>query len=384
MSGDVKECGGCGSVFLALLFDMGTQPLAEGGSASSYPLKLLRCDNCGLVQLSYVVDPETVFRPAHPYTTGNSRVLREHYRCLARHLQYNLLVEDLVVDIGANDGTLLNFFGPALRRVAVEPTDQGRKIPEGISWEKGFFTPGLARGMRDGYGQAKVITACNVLAHAPDIHGFLDGVHTLLDDDGVFVTENHDLASITEGLQIDTVYHEHLRYYTPGTLCRLLEQHGLRVTGTEQTPVHGGSFRVTARRARDGFPGRARAAATALRAMLWQLKDKHQAVYGIGATTRATPLIHYAGIKDFIDCVCERAGSDKIGTHIPGTAIEVVDEERLIADQPPYALVLSWHIAGDILPKLRERGYKGQFIVPLPEPRVVSAADAFRERPYRD
>lgn len=375
MPGDVKECGGCRSGNLLPLFDMGSQPLAEGGSAYSYPLALVQCKNCDLVQLSYIVDPKTVFRPAHPYTTGNSAVLREHYGRLARDLQGNLLIGDLVVDIGANDGTLLSCFNSNLRRLAVEPTDQIGKCPPGVITLQGFFTADLAADICSdpviGNGPAKVITACNVLAHVPDVHDFLEGVRILLDDDGVFVTENHDLASITEGLQIDTIYHEHLRYYTPGTLCRLLEQHSLRVTSVEPTPMHGGSFRVRAQRAQDGFPGRARSAAIALRGMLWQFADKRQAVYGIGATTRATPLIHYAGISDFITCVCERAGSDKIGTYIPGTAIEVVDEARLIADQPPYALLLSWHIVGDIIPKLRAAGYQGKFIVPLPEPKVI-------------
>jgi quercetin dioxygenase-like cupin family protein len=381
MSGEVKECGGCRSGNLLPLFDMGSQPLAEGGSAYSYPLALVQCQNCGLVQLSYIVDQAEVFRPAHPYATGNSAVLREHYGRLARDLQGNLLIGDLVVDIGANDGTLLRSFSgrrgnPGLKLMAVEPTDQirkpatyGNQAPLEVYQE--FFTAELASRISSAHGAAKVITALNVLAHVPDVHDFLDGVALLLDDDGVFVTENHDLASITEGLQIDTIYHEHLRYYTPGTLCHLLEQHGLRVTSVEPTPMHGGSFRVRARKAVPSFQGRARSAATALRAMLWQFIDKHQAVYGIGATTRATPLIHYAGIKDLIDYVCERAGSDKIGTYIPGTSIAVVDEARLIADQPPYALLLSWHIAGDIIPKLRAAGYQGQFIVPLPEPKVL-------------
>ncbi|HEY1705607.1 MAG TPA: class I SAM-dependent methyltransferase [Trebonia sp.] len=372
MSGETDTCGGCGTAGLIPVFDMGRQPLAEGASSRSYPLCLVKCPRCGLVQLDYIVDPAEVFPKDHPYSTGNSAALREHYGRLARDLATNLFTDDVVVDIGANDGTLLACYPPGgLVKVAVEPTDQGKKIPAGITWEKGSFTANLAIGIREGYGPAKVITAMNVLAHVPDVHDFLDGVAELLHDDGVFVTENHDLYSITEGLQIDTIYHEHLRYYTVGTLAHLLEQHGLHVTRSEPTPMHGGSFRVRARKVAPGFQRRARSAATALRGMLWQLVDKHQAVYGIGATTRATPLIHYAGIKDLVDCVCERPGSDKIGTCIPGTAIEVVDEARLITDQPPYALLFAWHIADDIVPKLRAAGYKGKFIVPLPSPEVL-------------
>lgn len=375
MAGEVRDCGGCGATRLEPLFDMGFQPLAEGGGKGTYPLRLVKCQGCALVQLSYAADPAEVFPAGHPYATGNSRALQRHYADLVRSLAGTLHTGDVVVDIGANDGTLLNCYPPGrgnLYKVAVEPTDQILKCDTEFDRYQEFFTRELANRIRGERGTARVITACNVLAHVPDVHDFLDGVVQLLDDDGVFVTENHELASITEGLQIDTIYHEHLRYYTVGTLSSLLEQHGLHVTRAEQTPMHGGSFRVTARRQRDNFPARARIAATALRGLLWQIvEQRRQEVYGIGATTRATPLIHYAGIKDFIACVCEVAGSEKIGQKIPGTRIPVVDEARLIADQPAYALLLSWHIAADIMPKLRQAGYQGRFIVPLPEPRVL-------------
>ena len=371
---EVTRCGSCGSGGLTQFFDMGLQPLAEGGGKGSYPLKLLRCPRCTLVQLSYIVDQKDVFRPDHPYTTGNSAVLRRHYAQLAREIIPGLRPNksDVVVDIGANDGTLLNYLHARARCIAVEPTSQVQKTYEDVIRYQDFFSRPLAHEIHAKYGQAAVITACNVFAHVPDPHDFLDGVTELLAPDGVFITENHDLASITEGLQIDTIYHEHLRYYTVASLTSLLERHGLHVTSSLETPMHGGSFRVTARKQRDDFPARARIAVTALRGMLWQLAEQeHQAVYGIGATTRATPLIHYAGIKDFITCVCEVSSSEKIGTVIPGTQIPVVDEAKLIADQPPYALLLSWHIADDIIPKLRAAGYQGKFIVPLPSPRTV-------------
>jgi hypothetical protein len=375
MPGEVRTCGGCRSPYLLLpLFDMGVQPLAEGRSEHSYPLCLVECENCGLVQLSYVVDPAEVFQPDHPYSTGNSAALRKHYEDLARRTAVALPLGpgDLAVDIGANDGTLLSFYPEDLKRVAVEPTDQGKKIPPGITWEKGFFTAQLAEGMREGYGPARVITACNVLAHVPDPHDFLEGVSGLLADDGVFVTENHDLASIFDGLQIDTIYHEHLRYYSDASRSLLPERHGLRVVSSEQVPTHGGSFRITARKQHGDFSRRAKAAATALRGMLWKISfEQRQQVYGIGAATRATPLIHYAGIGAFLTCVCEVAGSGKIGTNMPGTLIPVVAESELIRDQPPYALLFSWHMKDAIVPKLRAAGYKGKFIVPLPEPKVL-------------
>lgn len=373
MPGEVTECGICGSPDLIPLLDMGIQPLPESlGPSRRYPLRLVRCLTCSLVQLDFVPDQKLVFKRNHPYSTGNSAALRDHYRSLAQGIAGDLSLEDVVVDIGANDGTLLSCYPPGQVKVAVEPTDQGKKIPADAAWYREFFTRDLAVRIRENHGPARVVTACNVLAHVPDPHDFTAGVRVLLADDGLFIAENHDLASVTDGLQIDTVYHEHLRYYSPATLSLLLERHGFHVTSVLPVDTHGGSFRTAARMYKPDFPHRARVAATALRAMLWKIAvADRKVVYGIGAATRATPLVHFSGIDKYVSLVCEVRGSDKIGQCLPGTQVKVVDEARLYEDQPPYALLFAWHMADRIIPKLREAGYTGRFIVPLPEPRVL-------------
>src|SRR5258708_36923523 len=180
----------------------------------------------------------------------------------------------------------------------------------------------------------------------------------LMDTDSIFLTENHDVASLVDGLQIDTVYHEHLRYYSIATLSRLLAMHGLRVYRTEQIVTHGGSFRAWACKERTDLQYRARNAALELTDLLrWAVEDGSK-VYGIGATTRATPLIHFAKLEPFITCVCEIARSDKLGQLMPGTKIPVVDEQKLVEDQPAYALLFAWHIKDDLMPKLRRWGFK--------------------------
>ena len=154
------------------------------------------------------------------------------------------------------------------------------------------------------------------------------------------------------------------------TLSRLLSMHGLVVTDVERIPTHGGSFRVWARRQKTrDLEWRAKAAARDLRVLLDGLAQEGP-VYGVGATTRATPLIHYAGIGGYLACVCEVPGSDKIGLTMPGTSLPVVDEAKLIADQPPYALLFAHHIADSIIPALRSKGYRGKFLIPLPSPHV--------------
>ena len=364
---DVTACGICGSADLAVILDMGMQPLAERDS-ELYPLKLMQCGDCSLVQLSYIVDQATVFPLDHPYATGNTRALREHFARLAGGLPAG---SGPVVDIGANDGTFLGHV-TGRPRVAVEPTDQiDKACARGIEhgYQK-FFTRDLGWRIRAECGPADVVVATNVLAHVPDPHDFVAGVAQLLDDDGVFVTENHDLRSITEGLQIDTVYHEHLRYYSIGSLSRLLGMHGLDVTDVERIGTHGGSLRVTARKRRGDLQDRAYEAGYRLHTLVARAAAEGP-VYGVGAATRATPLIHFAGIARLISCVCEVPGSEKIGTRMPGTDIPVIGERNLVEHQPPYALIFAWHIADTLMPKLREMGYRGKFIIPLPEAVVI-------------
>lgn len=376
LPGQVTHCGLCGSWDLKPVLDMGSQPLPERhDSDERYPLALLECQGCSLVQLSCIPPPREAFPEGHAYATGNTKALCEHFARLAARLRPLLGPGDLIADIGANDGTLLEAVreetaGEA-RLLGVEPTGQADKAEAaGIPVYRGFFTALAGRMIAGQYGPAKVITACNVLAHVPDLHDFMAGVARLLADDGVLVAEVHDVASVLDGLQVDAVYGEHTFYHSITTMSRLLQMHGLVVADVEKIGTHGGSFRVWARRQHTGnLEARAQAAAKALRVMLDGFAQLGP-VYGIGATTRATPLIHYAGIADYLACVCEVPGSDKIGLTMPGTSIPVVDEAKLIADQPPSALLLSWHIAGSVVPKLRAAGYAGTFLVPLPEPGV--------------
>jgi hypothetical protein len=240
------------------------------------------------------------------------------------------------------------------------------------------FTKDLASLILNESGPAKIITACNVLAHVDDINDVLAGVARLLAPDGVLVAENHDLASVVDGGQWDTVYHEHLRFYDPHSFAAVLARHGLGNRKFHTVPTHGGSFRMFAEHAvvspyqpepRDyDFARLQYDAQKARRAVRLALAVDGPA-WGIGATARATTVINYCGLNvEDVPCVVEVAGSDKIGHYIPGTRIPVVDEKRLFeASQPPRAVLFSWHLADRIVPMLRERGYKGEITVPLPQ-----------------
>lgn len=368
-AGRIKSCLGCGAEWMVTILDLGRQPLAERAIGQRYPLGLQECSNCGLVQATWFVNRAEVFPDDHPYVTGSTAALRLHFRGLAAEAAARLHDRDLIIDIGANDGTLLNavrHLNPVARLLAVEPTGAGKLArAKGIPVEQAFWSRKLAGEVRDSLGLAQVITASNVAAHVADIHEFLDAVTLALAEGGTFISENHDFASVEGGLQIDTVYHEHLMYYTPSVFGRLLEQHGFSVSRIEQVATHGGSFRTYATRR----PGNLQQRADTTRDQLCRLLEaasEDGPVYGVGAATRATPLINYARLDRWLRLVVEVPGHPKIGSTIPGTMIPVTDEKVLIEDAPPTALLLCWHVADSVVPKLRAAGYEGSFIVPLP------------------
>ena len=378
----VNRCGICGSARLESVLNLGQSPPTcvmvpvgtRRATEEHHPLELLRCADCTLVQLSVVIDPEVVFPPDYPYSSGNSRALHDNFEDLARAANGwlgGLRSDDLVVDIGANDGTLLSKFADC-RTAAVEPTDQILKsdllMGDTAAYNE-FFSEELAARIVRELGPAKVITACNVLAHVDDPGDVMRGIGRLLADDGLLIVENHDLASVVDG-QWDTVYHEHLRYYDPHSFNALLEAYGFGCREWQQIPTHGGSFRMLAQRGVHVTPSPRdydfdTLADTAKRARR-ELR-RVSGAWGIGATARATTIINYCGmdVQD-IPCVCEVPGSDKIGHYIPGTRIPVVDEARLFEEQPAHVVLFSWHLADRIVPKLRESGYTGEIILPLP------------------
>ena len=369
-----------------------------------YPLELLYCPDSHLVQIGLQVDPEILFPPGYPYTSGTTRILRENFADLFERCRDRLGVDasSFVIDVGSNDGTLLaNFKNGGCRVLGIDPTDRARLANErGIHSLQAFFSRETAQRVAGEYGPASLVTATNVFAHMPEIDEVVAGILHVLDETGVFVSESHYLLDLIGTLQYDTVYHEHLRYYSLHSLKFLLEKHGMEIFHVERIPTHGGSIRVFAAR-RGQYPvdpsvsnqlkeeQRAglldpetyrRFAADVLRSkldLLGLLRDVRAPggrIYGIGAPSRASTLIAYTGLDhETIDCVLEIKGSYKIGKYMPGTRIPVLEESVLFSDQPEYALLFSWHIAGELMPKLTRRGFSGKYIVPLPSPRIVGA-----------
>lgn len=366
----------------------------------SYPAELLYCTRCHLVQLGLIVDPKILFPPDYPYTSSTTKILRENFAELYNECKtiVDLKNNDLIVDIGSNDGNLLSNFKSSHKVLGITPEEIGKlAIENGIPTIIDFFKKDVVEKIKKEHGKARIITATNVFAHIENINEIVDLILELLDKDGIFISESHYLLPLIETLQYDTIYHEHLRYYSLHSLKWLLEKHGLEIIHAKRIPTHGGSIRVYAAgkgayKARDTvtallkeekhivldknnlleFKKRVVISKLELYSLLLGIKKQDKRVYGIGAPSRASTLINYTGIDDgIIDCVLEVKGSHKIGKYIPGTLIPVLEESKLFEDQPEYALLLSWHIADEIMAKLRQKGFKGKFIVPLPSPKIL-------------
>lgn len=369
----------------------------------AYPTELLFCPHCKLVQIGCIVDPEVLFPPDYPYTSGTTKILHENFTEMVRDCRTNVLdpgVDDLIVDIGSNDGTLLDKWKDAGFKVhGIEPTNKAQLANErNIPTTQAFFTRNSATDVLNRIGSAKIITATNVFAHIENIHDIVESILLLLEEDGIFISESHYLISLLETCQYDTIYHEHLRYYSLHSLKYLLAEHDLEIIFAKKIPTHGGSIRVYASR-KGKYPAQScvysmldeetkedvntseklkkfanQVVMTKLMlfAMIKDIKAQGQRIFGIGAPSRASTLITYTGMDNLIiDCVMEIKGSHKIGRYMPGTLIPVLEESLLYSEQPEYALMFSWHIADELIPKIKSKGFKGKFIIPLPEPRIV-------------
>jgi hypothetical protein len=404
----IDSCQVCGSSLLRQVTFLGyLPPVNEMQSAGtvphelpSYPVNLLYCRNCELVQLGLSIDPKVLFPPSYPYTSGTTRILRDNFAALYRESSEiaSLRPEDLVVDVGSNDGTLLSNFANHHRVLGIEPTDVGAiALRNGIPTIQRYFGKETALAVRSEHGSARLITAANCFAHIEDVHSVVEGILELLAEDGLFISENHYFIGVLDRLQYDTIYHEHLRYYSLRSIKYLLGMHGMEVVHATRIPTHGGSIRVYAARkgtrpVRDSvaemiaaepegdamierltrFRNDVLLSKLRLMSILRDVKEAGGRICGISAPSRASTLICYTGLDDgTLDYVAEIKGSLKIGKYMPGTIIPVVEESRIFEDQPEYALILSWHIAEELMPKLREKGYRGRFIVPLPVPRIV-------------
>ena len=365
-----------------------------------FPVELMYSKSSKLVQLNNLVNKSILFPKEYPYTSSTTKILRENFKELYEESinLVDLKSSDLIIDIGSNDGNLLNNFKKKHKVLGVTPENIGNiAIKKGIRTLIKYFDKKTSNYIFKKFGKAKVITATNVFAHIENVKDLMSNVLKVLKSDGVFITESHYLVPLIKELQYDTIYHEHLRYYSLTSLKYLFEKYNLSIFHAKKIPTHGGSIRVYAAK-KGSFKtlssvkkildeeknflnwknfNKFRYNVVKSKLDLYKLlnkiiKKKHK-IYGIGAPSRASTLINYLGLtNEILSSVCEIEGSYKIGNYMPGTNIPIISEKKLYTDKPHYALLLSWHISKELISNLKKRGFKGKFIIPLPTPRIVS------------
>jgi hypothetical protein len=404
-------CRACGGVTLRRFLELGMQPLANAfprdasgfDGEARYPLDVYFCDTCSLVQVLDVIDPEVLFRD-YIYVTGTSQTMAEHNRRYARTVIEAVPVKphDLVVEVASNDGSLLTCFEPfGVRTLGVEPAANIALLARaaGVETIVEFFDLDIARSLRQAKGAAKAVIGNNVLAHVDDTRGFLAGFHELLGADGMAIVEVPYLGELVDRLEYDTVYHEHLCYFSVTALMRLCTVVGLSVRRIDHVPVHGGSIRMYAGRSETFGNHSAEVVAESERErergltsfetfermavqvasnreqlmdLLRRLKHEGRTVAGYGAPAKGNTLLNYCGVTtNELPYTVDR-NPLKVGRYTPGTHLPVLPVETLLERQPDYVLILAWNFADEIIAQQSEyRARGGRFIVPIPTPMVV-------------
>lgn len=411
MSGPLPGCRSCDRRELVEVLSLGRTPLANalltaeqvGKPEETYPLDLAFCRNCALVQITATVPPERLFREYLYFSSYSDTVLQQAEDIATRLTESRRLDGDsLVVELASNDGYLLQFYRRrGMPVLGIEPALNVAEVARkerGIRTVTEFFGDELASRLRSEGEAADVIHANNVLAHVADLNGFVRGIRLLLKDDGVAVIEVPYVVDLIDRCEFDTIYHEHLCYFSLTALDRLFQRHGLGVKEAERIPIHGGSLRLFVGTSDaetpgvsvqgllreeagrgvgqawfyEGFAQRVRRVKTSLTDVLTRLKGEGRRLAAYGAAAKGSTLLNYVGIgNDVLDFVVDRS-PHKQGLFMPGVHLPVHSPTRLLEVLPDYVLLLAWNFADEIIGQQGEyRGKGGRFIVPVPEARIV-------------
>ena len=404
-------CRICGGRRQARFLSLGPMPLAnaflrtpdEFAGEPRFPLDMYFCEGCSFVQLLDVVDHEVLFRH-YLYASGTSDTIAEHNQALAAALIDTLRLSraDLVVEAASNDGSLLSCFrAHGVRTLGVEPARNLAEIARarGVETVDRFFDAGVAQELRRTHGPAAAVIGNNVLAHVDDPRDFLAGARLLLRPGGVVVIEVPYIADLLDRLEYDTVYHEHLGYFSVAALVALAEAAGLSLVRIDRVPVHGGSLRAQFTPASDHsahgddvmaivrgeqesgltsvghymrFAGEVEKNRREILSLLETLANRGCTMAGYGAPAKGNTLLNYCGIDGRLLPYTVDKSPLKVGLYTPGTHIPVLPVSTLLERQPDYLLVLAWNFADEIMRQQAEyRARGGRFIIPIPEPTVV-------------
>ena len=408
----VRNCRICNHPDIQPFLDLGKVALPNAflketqlsSSEPLFPLVAGFCQKCRLVQLIYTVDPEIMFKN-YVYIPSASKTRLDNFKKIVEEAT-NILRPDknsLAVDIGSNDGSLLQEFKKiGVKTLGVDPAENLAKVSQlkGIEVFTGYFNFKTAKKIKNKFGSASYITATNVLAHIDDLHGVFRGVKELLDKNGIFVCEFPYLVDLIEKKLFDTIYHEHLSYFSIYPLTKIIDKWGLRIIDVHRTPIDGGALRVSIARNDSDYPegsnsikeltdledklglgnfgtykkfaGQVYRLKDNLRNLIFELKKKNKSIAGYGASARGNILLSYSGIGNKqVDFIVDST-SYKQGLFTPGHHIPIYPEEDLLKKKPDYTILLAWNFADEIVKKQSEYEKSGgRFILPVPEVKIL-------------
>jgi len=413
MSRACAACRSCGAKLVTVFADLGMTPLANAFVRAEdlermerfYPLRAYVCDTCFLVQLEAFESPAEIFGD-YAYFSSYSESWLEHARAYAEMIaaRFALGSGTRVVEIGSNDGYLLrNFLGRGFRVLGIDPAANVARAAEaaGVPTRVAFFGERLSRELVAEGLHADLLIGNNVLAHVPELNDFVAGLRILLAERGVLTMEFPHLLRLIAENQFDTIYHEHLSYFSLLAARAVFRRHGLRIFDVEELPTHGGSLRIYVAHESDrtrpeeprvaallaaersvgldtpapyrDFPLRVEACKRELLRFLLEARERGQTVAGYGAPAKGNTLLNYCGVGPDLVAFTVDKSPHKQGTFLPGTRIPVYPPERLRESRPDYVLILPWNLKDEVMAQtgyVREWG--GRFVVPIPSVAVVS------------
>ena len=369
-----------------------------------YPLEINFCNDCFHIQLGHVVDPTILFQNSYSYVSGTSPVFVEHLREYSNYIIdfLNIKKQSLIIDIGSNDGTCLDFFkSSGMRTIGVDPAKEVSEIAlsKGIETINDFFSLKIANQILDNHGSADLVTSHNAFAHIDELDKIIEGVELLLSKNGVFIFEVGYFVDVFQKKWFDTIYHEHVDFHTVTPLIKLFDRFNMEIIRVERISPQGGSIRVFTQKkgaifkpdksvnelvTLENFIGLNKSETIMnfgfeikkikdkCKVLLDDIKSSGKSIAAFGAPTKATTLCHYFDIgKKQIDFIVDD-NPLKQGLYSPGKHIPVFDSNIIYSERPDYLLILAWNFSESIMKKhKRYSDNGGSFILPMPEPRIV-------------